>query len=634
MSDRLLMPPIHKQSSKSPPKAKPKSPIRESSRPSAEMARLANQGMLRYFEHLKEALANRNAPPGLTTTRGETAEREADAWKIPLRSPALSGGRPLDQATRSYFEARFGHDLSRIRVHADAETSWLATRLNAKAFTVGQHIVFGEGQHAPETPAGRHLLAHELTHVVQQTAAPAPSRPVSDPSNAAEREADVAARRVVAGERVQVASSPSALLQRSRAETAPLASTGHPATDADIVEHEADLRHFFENIIASFGLFGDSDLPSRVDLVMSNTPARAFAAQHGAPGLGTLDDTRSGDSLDVPSAFAALAAHPERYTLAAMMERRNLSIRSALIRPPAKAQQHFSLSAPSFNLQPQRLGVLVPPLEIPSQEDLAEFDLLRGRIADLHGTRLRTVHSYLAHRRSVFGSDANYHDKTALADQEFDANQRLMMVEMEGGTIDAKKALYRWVREGFLRSGVTNPIQKIRSGETPALRSALANVQAAVGRVSLSGRFVPRPRKSEFPEGLFKLGTISEHATGKAVDIQAKSNPFLSRAQWAHIESVTNTQIDRSARRWNSDPGGLWQDIKDMSTAFAALNHAAEIANLVGSAAARPLIALHQNFAQGFLTLAKNLVVALHGEGFVWGATFSTGVDLQHFELP
>lgn len=81
-----------------------------------------------------------------------------------LRSP----GQPIDAAAQGFFEASFGHDFSRIRVHTDAEAALSAKAMSARAYTVGQDIVFGPGEYAPGTPGGRRLLAHELTHTVQQ----------------------------------------------------------------------------------------------------------------------------------------------------------------------------------------------------------------------------------------------------------------------------------------------------------------------------------------------------------------------------------------------------------------------------------------------------------------------------------
>ena len=80
------------------------------------------------------------------------------------------GGRPLDKEIREYFEPRFGADFSQIRIHDDAEASQIAGQMNARAFTQGQHIFFGQGQYQPQTSAGRELLGHELTHTIQQGA--------------------------------------------------------------------------------------------------------------------------------------------------------------------------------------------------------------------------------------------------------------------------------------------------------------------------------------------------------------------------------------------------------------------------------------------------------------------------------
>ena len=79
-----------------------------------------------------------------------------------------SPGHPLDTATRGFMEQRFGHDFSQVRTHADSEGGESARRLNALAYTVGNHIAFAPGQYRPNTSGGRSLLAHELTHTVQQ----------------------------------------------------------------------------------------------------------------------------------------------------------------------------------------------------------------------------------------------------------------------------------------------------------------------------------------------------------------------------------------------------------------------------------------------------------------------------------
>jgi hypothetical protein len=88
-----------------------------------------------------------------------------------------SGGQPLDYASRAFFEPRFGYDFSNVRVHADDRAAESAKAVGAKAYTVGEHVVFGSRQFSPTTTSGRELMAHELTHVIQQGRAEATRQP-------------------------------------------------------------------------------------------------------------------------------------------------------------------------------------------------------------------------------------------------------------------------------------------------------------------------------------------------------------------------------------------------------------------------------------------------------------------------
>lgn len=134
-----------------------------------------------------------DARPNAASARAREQEREADRAARHVADPrnertphALSGtaqaqthgaggmngangaGRPLAPAERAPFEARMGHDFSRVRVHTDASAAEAAERASANAYTRGEDIVFGSGQFRPDTPAGQSLLAHELAHVAQQ----------------------------------------------------------------------------------------------------------------------------------------------------------------------------------------------------------------------------------------------------------------------------------------------------------------------------------------------------------------------------------------------------------------------------------------------------------------------------------
>lgn len=131
-----------------------------------------------------------------------------------------SSGRPLDAGTRAFMEPRLGHDFGQVRVHTDARAAESARAVGALAYTVGRDVVFGAGQYAPGTMAGRKLLAHELAHVVQQDGSPGPinmmpAGVITAGSDQLEREAEGAAARVGAGQNVFVSSGrPAPGLQR------------------------------------------------------------------------------------------------------------------------------------------------------------------------------------------------------------------------------------------------------------------------------------------------------------------------------------------------------------------------------------------------------------------------------------
>ena len=85
-----------------------------------------------------------------------------------LRAP----GQPLDAETRAFMESHFGHDFGRVRVHTDPAAGESARVVNALAYTVGQHVVFGSGKYGPTTPEGKKLISHELAHTIQQAGSP------------------------------------------------------------------------------------------------------------------------------------------------------------------------------------------------------------------------------------------------------------------------------------------------------------------------------------------------------------------------------------------------------------------------------------------------------------------------------
>ena len=127
-----------------------------------------------------------------------------------------SAGQPLDAGARTLMEPRFGHDFSEVRVHTDAKAVESAEAVNASAYTVGNDIVFGAGQHSPETTKGKQLLAHELAHVVQQGRGSTGASTATEGS--LEREADTVAQTAIDGSRpIQViGASPSRIARQTK----------------------------------------------------------------------------------------------------------------------------------------------------------------------------------------------------------------------------------------------------------------------------------------------------------------------------------------------------------------------------------------------------------------------------------
>jgi hypothetical protein len=124
----------------------------------------------------------------------EKLQRKAQSPVSPVEAPPIvhnvlrSPGQQLDAATRAFFEPRFGADFGDVRVHTDSEAGKSARAVQAHAYTVGRDIVFAETQYAPGTAAGNKILAHELTHVVQQSDMPTNASPALRPEGTSKQQ--------------------------------------------------------------------------------------------------------------------------------------------------------------------------------------------------------------------------------------------------------------------------------------------------------------------------------------------------------------------------------------------------------------------------------------------------------------
>jgi hypothetical protein len=170
----------------------------------------------------------------------EKLQRNAGGLGLETAPPIVhevlqSPGQPLDSATRAFFEPRFGHDFSKVRLHADAKAAESAQAVSALAYTVGNDIVFARRSSVPGTGEDARILAHELTHVLQQSGA-AESRAglrVGSIDSPSEREANQASSAVLSNQfGAPPVHSATSALQRQPTKTAPQTTAG---TQADPV---------------------------------------------------------------------------------------------------------------------------------------------------------------------------------------------------------------------------------------------------------------------------------------------------------------------------------------------------------------------------------------------------------------
>ncbi|NVH74223.1 DUF4157 domain-containing protein [Paraburkholderia sp. JPY432] len=157
--------------------------------------------------------------------------RRGDSRGVPaiVDDVVASPGEPLDVGTRQFMEERFQQDFSHVRAHTDPRARQSADAVGAQAYTVGQHIVFGGGGPDVRSAGGRHLLAHELAHVVQQSRGGTPPGIDGDPL--LERDADHAADHAMRGQPGSVAVSRASGVGLARLDKSDATASGQPQTE-------------------------------------------------------------------------------------------------------------------------------------------------------------------------------------------------------------------------------------------------------------------------------------------------------------------------------------------------------------------------------------------------------------------
>lgn len=291
------------------------------------------------------------------------------------------------------------------------------------------------------------------------------------------------------------------------------------------------------------------------------------------------------------------------------------------------------------------------------------------------GKRKYRVDEYVKDRDTFFGTSKEYAAYRVTATAELEADKSKLRKYIEPSPAVRKKhadwdkaqnVFYAWVRKAYekqLGSDVDIP-KLIKSQMSEKLKAALKQVKLDYGKEFQAGGFNPRPMKLS---GAYRLGTISEHAIGTAIDIEDATNAQIESGTWKAILTFTGKSLSHGTAQsqWKTTPRQLYDSIKGVNDEFVAklaktieettdsVTKAAEAANATPEHKARatavkkdPLgVAVTQNaqlkaigaaflkrWQNGFFNLPWALVKELHEEGFVWGATFGNP-DLHHFEL-
>lgn len=288
--------------------------------------------------------------------------------------------------------------------------------------------------------------------------------------------------------------------------------------------------------------------------------------------------------------------------------------------------------------------------------------------------KMYRVNEYVADRNTFFGSASSYLDFLAAARGELDADNGKLRKFIEPPNAarakhaqwrSAQDVFYAWVRKAYQNKlGDKADVPKlIKANMSEALKLALAKVKLDYGKEFTYGGFNPRPQKHEG----YTLGTLSDHALGTAIDIEANRNAQILETRWALILKYTDKALTHSERksRWKSAPKDLYDGIVDINNVFvsnlaAAIKATEEAARksaeapgatakdkdtaaairkdpLAAAVAQDPTlksigISFIKEWRNGFFALPWDLVKVLHDDGFLWGATFSDP-DLHHFQL-
>ena len=236
----------------------------------------------------RDGVASDVSRPAMTQLVAKSADTDVGSTDVDLmvNSTISTGGTPLSMATRRFMEPRFGHDFSQVRVHTDEAASRSAQIMQARAYTVADDIVFAAGKYAPGTQDGDRLLAHELTHVLQQTG--------GEPAEAARQDATTA--------------SDAPVIQREEDKgggvTTEAPAAKHTFTSPELKTPDLDLEY----------VKGKYVLSGSVDYEVTQPASSGGEKQGEGPGTKLKSSGGVAASLEAPKYQAEVQAEFEKHT--------------------------------------------------------------------------------------------------------------------------------------------------------------------------------------------------------------------------------------------------------------------------------------------------------------------------------
>lgn len=481
------------------------------------------QRMCAECEEEEKALHAKNIPGG---TPEVTLDLEGHI------NASRGGGHPLPESVRAFFEPCFGHHFSGIRVHTNGDADKLNRALSARAFTTGQAIYFRDGEYNTSSSSGRELLAHELTHVVQQMSGGLRHKlTVGQPGDKYEQEADDVARAVMQRQRQTALVKTNRDLLRRQPDD--LSGQGGPANAGQLEQDMRDvLNDWTEASRGGVDQFIHNVLDQRIENIESGSWTNFILLL-----LGSTIWAASVFAIAAPPVFAismvgvAIAAVPS-------VPRAH---RSSLVTVEGMMRDYIDSVYQQLNAQLPGKSSLV----LAAHPGASRYQAVARFIEASFKPEVRNDYTGYTELPQI-NIRAVRHDMFRKANYEFEAAERV------GAAISSATGEYR--RLGRPLPGVVDPRRRVFGGYViledrievvTNLYGHRANVDLAAPQSGLFNSSIPSFERGSIPPTGYFYHWLSRFAIGATTTEQSKILSDISRIR----TSLTNTKQEQVSRR-------------------------------------------------------------------------------------